>query len=140
MNEQADDLHGKLTQKCDPIVKHYRKDLWVHDRNWIDDHYPMPFIHFTRECGTHIFGLEAKCDLPDKDVQVKYLFGHADREHIISDTQTAISSCCDSKEHKLLLYFDGKELKEVTRLQAIRIVTAWAWDLRFQIVEETKCQ
>lgn len=80
-----DKTYDLLVSKCLPFMWHYQNDLLEIDQRLIASHPGVPFFHWTRDCGTHIAFMHEPdwTGWPAKGVKVPYLFGHADREHIL---------------------------------------------------------
>ena len=91
------ELHRRVTN----YVHHYRDDLEVHDKRWIEENPDTDFIHVARESGTHIYPLPTRFDYRT----VPYMFGHSTdecismgylkviRDHHAADT-TAVFTVC----------------------------------------------
>jgi len=128
-------VYDELAARSLPLIEHYHEDLTKIDRQWIEDHPGVPFIHATRNYGTYIVELYPADDpfWPPKGEKVPYLFGHADREHILRQA-AGTARYIQKHEHILLvLYYDGQSLREITPEEAVRIaeiyeqVVRWAW-------------
>lgn len=113
----------ELVERCRPFIQAFEDDLLVHDRQTLDEHPPYPYIHITRECGTWIFPLlpHDAPEFPPKGERVPYLFGTADREHILKQTTECLTGNTIAETALLVHYFNGKELKTISLFTAIEI-------------------
>lgn len=57
----------KLKVFVEPHLKNYKNDLLVHDKKTLDT-YKGPFLHYTRENGTHIILMIPADEYPDSQV------------------------------------------------------------------------
>ncbi len=108
--------YDQLFALCEHHIVAYRDDLVKHDKAWLEDHPGIPFLHFTRDYGTHLIALfpADSPTWPAPGVVVPYLFGTADREHILRETVTACDYCTDNSPHLLTMHFDGKKFHHIT--------------------------
>ena len=106
--------------ECLPLVEHYQADLLVHDKNIIQEHSGVPFLHWTRQSGTWIVFLYPSTSdrFPPRGVEVPYLFGKANREHIATQIGEVAEGIEKMSNTLLTHYFDGKRLKRITVKQA----------------------
>jgi len=107
-------LHQELVKRSLPFIEDYQKDLLVHDKNHLDKFPDRPFLHFTGSTGTHIITLFFLEDYPKKYEQVPYLFGKADRDHILNELTSVVECMNRCNRMDLILYFDGKKLNEIS--------------------------
>lgn len=120
-------VYRELRKRCLHLIEHYRDDLLVHDRRIIRNHPGIPFLHWTRATGTCIEILSPHNDerWPKKGERVKYLFGTADREHILNQCVSTAEYRANkmNTETRLVLYHDGKDvnLKEISLQRAVEI-------------------
>lgn len=128
-------VYDELLESVSPIVEHYRTDLDI-DRQMIDDNPGMPFLHWTSESGTHLVMLHPADheDFPPKGEWVPYLFGTADRYHILNGVKSYAE--CLKDTHQLVHYFDGKRLRKIDPAQAVKIASDYVkrvegeWNVR----------
>jgi len=113
----------ELVEKCRPFILAFEDDLLKHDKKCLRDYPPYPYIHITRECGTWMFPLLPydAAAFPEKGDRVPYLFGTADREHILKQAVECLTGNTIAETALLVNYFDGKELKTVSLWTAINI-------------------
>lgn len=86
MKPTAETIFAQLLAEVDGIITHYRDDLLVHSRREILEHPGIQFVHYTRAWGTHLIMLHPADHpiWPAQGEKVPYLFGEADREHIVN--------------------------------------------------------
>lgn len=124
-------VYDSLETRCLPLIEHYHADLTKHDREWLAENPGVPFLHFTRECGTHMLPLypaDSEC-FPAKGRTVPYLFGTADREHILADNCRCLPTYTGDN-CRLMLYFDGQTLRTIDIPHATRIVNQYTTAVR----------
>lgn len=116
-------VYDELFKRCSPLVEAYRDGLLVYDRDLIAMYPGRKFLHFTRNTGTFLHLMHPADDavFPPKEVRVPYLFGTADRSHMLEDVQKCVKSSCKSSSTLLILYYDGKRLQEVDRDKALTL-------------------
>lgn len=116
-----------LRTLCLPHIQHYHGDLLKHDRRAIRRKPKTPFLHLTRDYGTYITMLIPAADYPPQGVEIPYLFGHADRWHLLKEIGTHMAYGAKNHPNALLHYFDGHILRRITYPQAdeiLRLYTA----------------
>jgi hypothetical protein len=109
----ARQTYEDLEARVSPIVKHYREDLTRHDLQWIISNPGVPFVHFAREMGTHLWGLMPAEWYPPKGKAIPYLFGTAERVHILESVLTAVRYCIRSEVTQACHYYDGESLQRL---------------------------
>jgi hypothetical protein len=110
------DVYQTVKNLSEPFIENYKDDLLVHDKNSIESNTEnIPFIHFTGTLGTYIFFFEPSEKYPAKNEIVKYIFGHADREHILNGVLKSIKWCRNSNRQSLILYFDGTRISKINQ-------------------------
>jgi len=129
--------YAHLYALASPRLKDHRNDLEKWDREIVEKMPGCPYLHYTRESGTHIVMMPpADSDYyPKAGEYVKYLFGMAEREHILR-------ACVSTAEHfvnprnsfrGLVLYYDGRRFLKIDTRKALeiareyrnRIIIAW---------------
>jgi len=125
-------LYDQLAARSLPLIRHYHQDLEKIDREWIEDHPGVPFIHATREFGTDIVELYPADDpfWPPKGQRVPYLFGEADRDHILEQAAGTARYLQKRDRILLMLYYDGQTLRETTAKQAVKIAEDYERSVR----------
>ncbi|HUU87522.1 MAG TPA: hypothetical protein VMX17_07180 [Candidatus Glassbacteria bacterium] len=122
-------LHDRLLFFATSFIKDYRDDLLIHDKNAIEDNPNIPFLHFTGESGTIIEFLIPFEKYPKKGERIPYLFGTADRQHILEQIKEMVFAARKSTRQDLILYYDGMtnthNLFDITQDKAEDIVTAY---------------
>jgi len=97
----------KIRELAEPIMTAYQSDL-EHDRKWLQENQGKPFIHVTRESGTHLIPVPRKDSFID-DSPVPHLFGEAKPSEICRQQENCLRR--ELRESaKLWLRFDGKRL------------------------------
>ncbi|MCC6880924.1 MAG: hypothetical protein IT576_02125 [Verrucomicrobiales bacterium] len=120
--EDTDQLIHALRTAAKPKMEGYFVDLAT-DEKVIRLSPGIPFIHFTRKFGTWM-SLMHPADhkiWPPKGIKIPYIFGEADRSHILR----AIVDCARYSQKNgptlLALYFDGETLSQITTARAVEI-------------------
>lgn len=124
-----------LKAACLPHITAYHDDLLVHDLRAINEKPGCPFIHLTRDYGTYLTMLIPAADYPPQGKEVPYLFGHADRQHILKEVANSIEYGRKHHPEALLHHFDGKRLHRISHTQAAAIVEAYQKAIRREWVE-----
>lgn len=118
-------LYDQLHELVLPLLEAYHNDLLVHDRCALEACPGIPFLHWTRRTGTDLVFLPAVDDRswPAPGEVVPFLFGTADRDHLLASK--LISAEYHSDKHVprslLVLYFDGRRLRQIDEAQAVKI-------------------
>lgn len=120
-------LYAQLEAVSLPHIQAYHEDLTRIDRNWLADNPGVPFLHFTRECGTYLCGLHPHDHpkWPADGTVVKYIFATADRWHILKETAGIPGWVRTQQPGARAHHFDGHTLRPVTLDQAVEIATDW---------------
>ncbi len=103
-----------------PLIEHYQTDLTKHDRNAIYANDGAAFLHATRSHGTLIFSFRPHDSpaYPDAWQQVPYLFGTADRRHILTQDGHVIRS--NDRSGDTWHHWTGKTLQRITHAEAVK--------------------
>lgn len=126
----------QLKSACLPLMQAFENDLLTHDRNWIDRYPGIPFVHWTRPTGTWLSEMWPSNHpvFPPKGQKVPYLFGTADREHILKGQVSVADYCLHYKEREgtamACHYFDGKTLRMIDLKKAKDILESYARQVR----------
>jgi hypothetical protein len=112
------DIYEQVREKALPLIKAYHDDLLKHDKRDIAGNPRVPFLHFTGDTGTYAFFMIQAEDYPAKGKSVPYLFGTADREHILRQFVKVVVTMKTVNRQDLILYFNGKKLIEITQEKA----------------------
>jgi hypothetical protein len=123
-------VYQELESLCLPLITHWREDLTKHDREGIEQEHPgVPFLHWTRDTGTNISFLIPWDAYPKLGEVVPFLFGVADREHLLNEVvgfaEWHAKGINDPKRFTVH-YFDGKKLKQITVQKAVQIAKEYA--------------
>ena len=102
------------------VIKAYQSDL-DYDLAMIER--GETCLIFTHECGSHTIRLYDYADYPAEGVYVQYLFGRADRWHILKECSATLD-CESVKNAPLIHYFDASvgRIRKVTFDQASQLI------------------
>jgi hypothetical protein len=121
-------IHQELGRRVSSLILNYRDDFEVHDRETIADIAPSPFLHWAHRDGTQLAALfPADCERwPAPGVEVKYLFGVADRWHILKQIEEMADYLADparghADDPRHATYFDGHRFRDVCLTEAASI-------------------
>ncbi len=126
------DLHSQLVKKALPFIFSYKDDLLIHDKRQLAEYPDRPFLHFTGSTGTHIVTLYFIDDYPPKGEQVPYLFGTADRNHMLAAAGSETENMTRWNRMDLILYFNGKTLKAIDHSTAVKTVDDYIAKMKIQ--------
>ncbi len=134
-NEQ---VYKEVESKSLPLIKCFSEDLTEIDKRTIlENKRQYPFLHFTGENGTYLIILAPIEEYPAKGEDIKYLFGHADRIHILGDKVRHIEWCVkESSKREVVLYFDGTKVREVSEGEVLNIIYDYERNLKNQFYAE----
>lgn len=104
------------------IVTHYQSDIDI-DLGMMKG--KDPAIIFLRNYGTHAILLEPIENYPAKGERVPYLFGTADRGHLLRSKREILAHCIKEKHTDHIVYFNGSMLEIVSLNKAIEILSAY---------------
>lgn len=102
------------------ILQNYLRDFYYHDRNHIESDPYRKFILCIRENGSHLTLMHNAEDYPCDGEIVPFVFGQADREHILTNTREALQYIMS--ESKQFFYFDGENVHDVDPSDASRVL------------------
>lgn len=123
-------IFEQLVEQCERHLEAYRDDLMVHDRKNLEKNPGVPFLHWTRPTGTTLALMVGPEDYPAKGEQVPYLFGTADREHILKSVRVVAYASFQDSRHLLALHFDGEKLRPVSAKTVGRIIDEYESKVR----------
>ena len=102
--------YAQLYELSSPILKAYRDDLERWDKATIEENPGVPFLHWTRDNGTHLSLLWPPEHYPKRGESVRYLFGTADRRHLVNQCVTIAEYFLKPFSPALLVvYCDGQK-------------------------------
>ena len=110
----------KLKELSLPHIKNFHNDLLVHDKEFLEE-CDYPFIHATRESGTHMVSFCPADTYPAAGETVPYMFGNSDRYHILEQANVLVDHFVTKDNPKLILYYNGRFIKKITAEQAISL-------------------
>lgn len=119
-------VYEQVREKSLPIIKAYYNDLIEHDKRAIEENPGVPFLHFTGDTGTYLFLMIPAEDYSAKGEVVPYLFGKADRNHILRQFPKTVEHMKQVNRQDLILYFSGKRLIEISQGRAEHIARRYA--------------
>jgi len=126
--------YDNLFSLVSPLITAYRDDLEKHDREAIESHPGVPFLHWTREMGTHLTMLIPASEYPAAGERVPFLFGHADREHILNEGTVRFAEYFLKKfaTPHVCHYYDGRTVKQVSLEQALVVARTYRQRIQAQ--------
>jgi hypothetical protein len=123
------EIYEQIKTKADPIITSYRDDLLKHDREFLDQAPDdLPFLHYTRDSGTHIVALHPALHLDEifhESELIRYLFGTVTRPQFIQkklEEHEGIMSTFGSRIELILYYGPQTGLEPVSESQALAVV------------------
>jgi hypothetical protein len=119
--EVSNEKYQELLKRSMPLLEAYHKDLNVWDYQEIWKNPGIPFIHVTRKYGTHIYLHSSASTYPEKDILVPFLFGKADRTHILESSIQSLHHVLENMDWLKILYFDGSDFQEISETMAIEL-------------------
>lgn len=113
------DVYATIAKKSLKWLNSYKSDLIVHDKKTIENNPNIPFLHFTWNSGTYLMLLRSAQNesWPKKGEWVPYLFGHADREHILNQL-IEVMPAIGQNVVSLIQYYDGKKVSDIGTMDA----------------------
>jgi len=123
-------IFEELKEKSLPFIKAYHDDLIKHDRSHLANYPTHKFLHFTGSTGTHIVTFLKYEDYPEPGERVPYLFSVAGRDHILSQIKVVVDCMQDCNRMELIMYFDGKKLKQITYDKAKEITEEYTRQMK----------
>jgi len=117
-------LYAELHKRCIHKISKFESDLTAIDREWLIEHPGVPFIHVTRTYGTHLLALWPATQYPAPGEYVPYMFGVADRGHILHGLTDFLEAIVKvhAGQVQQWLYYDGQRLVDATEARARTIV------------------
>ena len=118
-------IHEQIKEKALPKMTAYYNDLNI-DVNCILENKGIPFIHYTGSTGTNIeflFPADSEA-FPPKGKRIPYLFGTADRYHILNSKISMLRPLGEYRS-ELIQYFDGKKIRVITHERAVLITKVY---------------
>ena len=112
----AELAHNALVAATDHIVKHYRGDLEIHDKNHINAHKGKPFIHIAYDTGTHLYACPDAYDSEAKP----FIFSKA-FDWFRARSNLSMIATFHLNETYVWHYWDGTSLHKIDRATATAI-------------------
>ena len=122
------EIYQQLETECLPLMTGYQADLTTHDKAAIEDNRCTPFLHWTHDTGTHIDFLMEASEYPKAGERVRYLFGEANRWHIVGEIQHMAEYFlrpCNEPHRYTVHHYDGVKLRKITVEKALEIAKAY---------------
>ena len=117
-------LFDQLSERAMTVIEYYRKDLVVHDANWLRRNPGTPFVHIARKCGTHIFGFDPQWLRENK--RQKYLFGESVPRAIVNGELACMHDIyIDNPSAVWQAYTPADGLREVNYNRAQQLYGEW---------------
>ena len=123
-------VYQQVKALAGPIVKYYRDDLTKHDRRTFQENPSRPFLHFSRECGTHLITLDSAESYPPVGENAPFLFGTKQREGILADVLGCTKRNSTTETTELILHWDGQKLRQLTASQAVDVARDYCDGIR----------
>jgi len=114
--KETPDQFNAILKNAGHHVKHYESDF-CHDQRLITLNPTTRFIHIAKEWGTHIILFTEIIEYPKAGVTVPYLFGIADRYHLLNEKAKTLKFLL-SQDFELIQYFDGAKIRRISPDQA----------------------
>jgi hypothetical protein len=105
-------IYDQLFEQSQAIVEAYRTDF-DHDKQIIGLNPTTQFIHIAYSTGTYLDLLSPFEAYPAPGVFVPYLFGQADRWHLLKSSGCGVRAVASMPRNCIIHYFDGKNLKQI---------------------------
>ena len=121
-------IYLELEEKALPCLEAYHNDLIKHDKAILNQMPGVPFLHFTGTTGTTIVMMPTANSpdyYPEKNVRVPYLFGTADRHHILRDAKITVDALERCNRTALILHYNGINLRETSYNKAKEIIESY---------------
>jgi hypothetical protein len=125
-------IYEQLEKLSSPFIEGYWDDLLVHDKNTLETWPTTRFVHWTRNYGTYIVMMPLwndECYPPDGQ-RVPYLFGTADRYHILDEKLNQAKYMTKHEGLRLTMYFDGKGLYEISAQRGVDFILEYTEGIR----------
>ena len=124
----------QFERDCLAVIQSYQSDLYQ-DIEIIKS--GKASLFFAYDCGSHAIVLRDFAEYPQEGEQVKYLFGTADRWHLLNETG-AILECESVKNAPIVHYFDGHKIRQITHEKAARIVEDYKFRMSSKFIYSSK--
>lgn len=123
-------VYEQLAAQVRPVLTHYRDDLEKWDRQAIEKKHPgVPFLHWACSSSTHIVMLVDADSYPPAGKHVPYLFGTADREHILRQSVEYAKYFLRPEGQRadgyLVHHYDGTRLRQITCADALVVAESY---------------
>jgi hypothetical protein len=133
-------IFEEVIKKALPVMEAYQNDLNI-DRNTISLLTENTrYIHYTGTTGTYLELLpDHDSELyPPKGERIPFLFGTADRDHILNSKTDMIDCLKRNNRSTLIQYYNGKVAYTITIKQAEAITREYADSIKNSWYQEEK--
>jgi len=134
---EAKELYKIIEKNSLPLMSAYQTDLTKIDREAIEAMPKLygklvPFVHITRDWGTHLDEFWPVESYPKPGEMVPYLFGHVDRDGLVDRAGANIEYFASHRAEEVLLvqYFDGDTVKEISLDRAVDLFAKYQQGMR----------
>jgi len=129
------DVYQQLFATVGAYVTDFATDLTKHDRAALAERPGVAFLHYARPTGTTLVWLPPidADDYPCYGNRVKYLFGTADRDHILQqkiDLAKYHTRPSSSPDQFIAHHYDGQRLRPITVGDGVTIAERYAAAIR----------
>jgi hypothetical protein len=143
---EAKEVYNIIEKNSLPLMEAYQTDLTKIDREAIEAMPKLygklvPFVHITRDWGTHLDEFWPVESYPEPGKLVPYLFGSVDRQGLVDRAGSTVQYYTERKAEqsaiKLIQYFDGETVKEISLGRAMAMFIQYrhtvrnGWDKRY---------
>jgi len=125
IGKQSSEIYRGYAEKT---VVDYRSDIDI-DCKEIDKGELRGLVGL-RESGTTLIPFTPAEKYPLKGEKVPYLFGRADREHLLQDVQGMTGYIIESPEHRIILYLSGEKIYRVDYKTARALAALYIQDTK----------
>ena len=103
----------------------YEADL-TYDRTEMDKYPGVPFIHVQRGTGTSMTMMHTIRSFPiTNNLPVPYLFGHANRTHIVKDQADCLINFYQHETPLQITHYDGKDFHTISYEKMASLLREW---------------
>lgn len=122
-NKAMNHIYDQLFVSVRTLLKAFVEDLTKHDFNALNEFPKTPFLHWTRDSGTHLMFMPEAWDeaYPPEGFEVPYLFGLANRYHILNQKVEQAKYWLHREQVLSVHHFDGAHLHTTTPAAAFRL-------------------
>jgi uncharacterized protein YkuJ len=134
---EAKEVYKIIEKNSLPLMEAYQTDLTKIDREAIEAMPKLygklvPFVHITRDWGSHIDEFWPLESYPAPGQYIPFLFGTINREELVDRAGANTQYFTERKGEKVLLvqYFDGETVKEISLERAMALFVQYRHNIR----------